>query len=73
MVLEQAPAITEVGAGLSLWPNALHSLGVLGVGEQVQASGVSAVSRGGIRLPSGKCTGCYWMRCRLGGCAPAHR
>lgn len=57
VVLEQAPAITEVGAGLSLWPNALRGLDALGVGEQVRASGVSAVSRGGIRLPSGK-----WLR-----------
>lgn len=53
VVLEQAPAITDVGAGLSLWANALRSFDVLGVGEQVRASGVSAVSRGGIRLPSG--------------------
>jgi 2-polyprenyl-6-methoxyphenol hydroxylase-like FAD-dependent oxidoreductase len=57
VVLEQAPAITEVGAGLSLWPNALRGLDALGVGNQVRASGVSAVSRGGIRLPSGK-----WLR-----------
>lgn len=57
VVLEQAPAIAEVGAGLSLWPNALRSLDALGVGGQVRASGVSAVSRGGIRLPSGK-----WLR-----------
>lgn len=57
VVLEQAPAITEVGAGLSLWPNALRALDALGVGSQVRASGVSAVSRGGIRLPSGK-----WLR-----------
>jgi 2-polyprenyl-6-methoxyphenol hydroxylase-like FAD-dependent oxidoreductase len=57
LVLEQAPAITEVGTGLSLWPNALRGLDALGVGEQVRAAGVSAVSRGGIRLPSGK-----WLR-----------
>jgi 2-polyprenyl-6-methoxyphenol hydroxylase-like FAD-dependent oxidoreductase len=36
VVLEQAPAITEVGAGLSLWPNALRSLDALGIGEQVR-------------------------------------
>lgn len=57
VLLEQAPAISEVGAGLSLWPNALRSLDVLGIGEQVRASGVRAVSRGGIRLPSGR-----WLR-----------
>jgi 2-polyprenyl-6-methoxyphenol hydroxylase-like FAD-dependent oxidoreductase len=53
VVLEQTLAISEGGAGLSLWPNALRSLDVLGVGEQVRASGVSAVSRGGIRLNAG--------------------
>ena len=29
-VLEQAPAIGEVGAGLSLWPNAVRALAALG-------------------------------------------
>jgi 2-polyprenyl-6-methoxyphenol hydroxylase-like FAD-dependent oxidoreductase len=50
-VLEQAPAITDVGAGLSLWPNALRGFDATGVGKQVRASSVRAVSRGGIRLP----------------------
>ncbi len=57
VVLEQAPAITEVGAGLSLWSNALSALDVLGVGDRVRACGVSAVSRGEIRVPSGA-----WLR-----------
>ncbi|MEO3876589.1 FAD-dependent monooxygenase [Nonomuraea sp. B12E4] len=56
-VLEQAPAIGEVGAGLSLWPNAVRCLDVLGVGDAVRAHAVPAVSRGGIRLPSGT-----WLR-----------
>ncbi|WP_410644134.1 FAD-dependent monooxygenase [Amycolatopsis sp. lyj-346] len=30
-VLEKAPAFGDVGAGISLWPNALHSLDELGV------------------------------------------
>ena len=35
-LLEQAPRFTEVGAGLSLWPNALRALDELGLGEQVR-------------------------------------
>jgi 2-polyprenyl-6-methoxyphenol hydroxylase-like FAD-dependent oxidoreductase len=35
-VLERAPEFTEVGAGLSLWPNALRALDALGVGEPVR-------------------------------------
>ena len=35
-VLEQSAEFTEVGAGLSLWPNALRALEALGVGEQVR-------------------------------------
>src|ERR1044072_7637833 len=30
-VLERAPAFTEVGAGISLWPNAFRALAALGV------------------------------------------
>ena len=56
-VLEQAPEIGEVGAGLSLWPNALRALDTLGVGAAVRAAGVRAVSRGGLRRPSGA-----WLR-----------
>jgi len=35
-VFERAPEFTEVGAGLSLWPNALRALAALGVGEPVR-------------------------------------
>jgi len=35
-VLERAAGFTEVGAGLSLWPNALRALDALGVGEPVR-------------------------------------
>ena len=56
-VLEQAPSIGEVGAGISLWPNALRALDALGVGPAVRAAGVPAVSRGGLRRPSGA-----WVR-----------
>ncbi len=56
-VLEQAPTLGEIGAGLSLWPNAIRSLSQLGVGERVRCCGVPAVSRGGLRVPSGD-----WLR-----------
>jgi 2-polyprenyl-6-methoxyphenol hydroxylase-like FAD-dependent oxidoreductase len=39
-VFERAPEFTEVGAGLSLWPNALRALDTLGVGEQVRGRAV---------------------------------
>lgn len=39
-VLERAPDFTEVGAGLSLWPNALRALDALGVGEPVRGRAV---------------------------------
>jgi 2-polyprenyl-6-methoxyphenol hydroxylase-like FAD-dependent oxidoreductase len=35
-VLEQAPALKEVGAGVGLWSNAMASLDQLGVGEAVR-------------------------------------
>ena len=35
-VIERAPVFTEIGAGLSLWPNALRALDALGVGEVVR-------------------------------------
>lgn len=38
-VLEARPWLSEVGAGLSLWPNAMHALERLGVAEQVAAHG----------------------------------
>ena len=38
-VLEAEPSLVEAGAGLSLWPNAMHALRVLGVADQVQARG----------------------------------
>ena len=39
-VLERAPEFGEVGAGLSLWPNALRALDALGGGEQVRSRAV---------------------------------
>src|SRR5215212_3620940 len=52
-VLERAPQLTEVGAGLSLWPNALRALDALGLGDAVRAAGV-AQATGGLRRPDGR-------------------
>jgi len=52
-VLERAPELAEVGAGLSLWPNALRALDVLGLGDRVRASGVLQAT-GGLRRPDGR-------------------
>jgi 2-polyprenyl-6-methoxyphenol hydroxylase-like FAD-dependent oxidoreductase len=38
-VLEQAPELTPVGAGITLWPNALRALDHIGLGEEVRAVG----------------------------------
>jgi 2-polyprenyl-6-methoxyphenol hydroxylase-like FAD-dependent oxidoreductase len=37
-VFERAPKLTEVGAGISLWANAVRALDVLGLGEMVRAA-----------------------------------
>ena len=42
LVLERAPQLREVGAGISLWPNAVKALRRLGVGEAVEAAGAPA-------------------------------
>jgi len=39
-VLEQAPEIGEIGAGIQLGPNAFHAFDALGIGEQVRARAV---------------------------------
>ena len=52
-VLERSPIIAEVGAGLTLWPNAVRALGVLELAEAVEARAVSTVSRGNLRTAGG--------------------
>jgi 2-polyprenyl-6-methoxyphenol hydroxylase-like FAD-dependent oxidoreductase len=42
LVLERAPQLREVGAGVSLWPNAVKALRRLGVGDAVEAAGAPA-------------------------------
>ncbi|WP_460525645.1 FAD-dependent monooxygenase [Flindersiella endophytica] len=56
-VLERAPEIAEVGAGLSLWPNAVRALESLGLGATLREHTVEAVSRGGFQTPKGR-----WLR-----------
>jgi FAD-dependent urate hydroxylase len=51
-VYEQAPAFAEIGAGMSLWPNATRVLQSLGVLEQVLACG-ETVTRFNLRRPDG--------------------
>jgi len=52
-VLERAPEFTEVGAGLSLWSNALRALDALGVGDSVRGRAVLE-GQAGIRDPAGR-------------------
>lgn len=47
-VLERAPQFTEIGAGISLWPNALRALDVLGLADTVRALG-AVEATGGVR------------------------
>ena len=52
-VLERAPEFTEVGAGISVWPNALRALDALGVGEAARRRAVLA-GQVGIRDAAGR-------------------
>lgn len=51
-VFERVPAIRDVGAGISLWPNAIYALDQLGVGDQLRANGIGEKA-GGIYTPNG--------------------
>ena len=39
IVCEQAPALSEFGAGLNLTPNAIKALRALGIGDEIEAIG----------------------------------
>ncbi|GAA1866678.1 FAD-dependent oxidoreductase [Asanoa iriomotensis] len=52
-VLERAPRISAVGAGLTLFANGMRSLDALGVGDAVRAEGQVEAS-GGLRTPNGR-------------------
>ncbi|WP_455132610.1 FAD-dependent monooxygenase [Microbacterium aurum] len=45
-VLERAPELTAVGAGISLWINAVRALDVLGVGNSVRAGAIESGAAG---------------------------
>ncbi|KAA9162326.1 FAD-dependent oxidoreductase [Amycolatopsis acidicola] len=51
-VLERHPSLSEIGAGITLWPNALRALDALGLGD-VRSLGVVPAG-GGMRDPRGK-------------------
>ncbi|MGW0607203.1 FAD-dependent oxidoreductase [Streptomyces sp. NPDC002640] len=52
-VLERAPSLTPVGAAISLAPNALAALDVIGVGDEVRAL-AAWQGEGGMRTPAGR-------------------
>uniref|UniRef100_UPI00037861E1 FAD-dependent oxidoreductase n=1 Tax=Saccharomonospora halophila TaxID=129922 RepID=UPI00037861E1 len=52
-VAERAPELTEVGAGITLWPNALRALDELGVGEALRPL-LAPQASGGLRDPHGR-------------------
>jgi 2-polyprenyl-6-methoxyphenol hydroxylase-like FAD-dependent oxidoreductase len=52
VVFERARELHEVGAGISLWANALHALDALGVGEAIRAASVPDVP-GALRASDG--------------------
>jgi 2-polyprenyl-6-methoxyphenol hydroxylase-like FAD-dependent oxidoreductase len=56
IVVERGRTLADAGSGITLWPNALAALDVVGVGAAVRAAG-GAVSSGGVRRPDGT-----WIR-----------
>jgi 2-polyprenyl-6-methoxyphenol hydroxylase-like FAD-dependent oxidoreductase len=52
-VFEQAPTLEPIGAGISLWPNALRALDQIGVGKQARAQATLA-GPSGVRVPDGR-------------------
>lgn len=52
-VLERAASCDEIGAGLSLWPNALSALDAIGLADEVRALG-AVDSGGGLRDRRGR-------------------
>ncbi|GAA0906540.1 FAD-dependent monooxygenase [Virgisporangium aurantiacum] len=50
-VYERQPQLTAAGAGILLWPNAVHALGALGLGEEIRKNSVPG--DGGVRRSDG--------------------
>ncbi|HET9420398.1 MAG TPA: FAD-dependent monooxygenase [Nocardioides sp.] len=74
-VLERAPVFGEVGAGLSLWPNALRALDALGVADEVRGRS-QLHGQAGIRDARGRWltrTDNEAIRSRYGDVAMIHR
>jgi 2-polyprenyl-6-methoxyphenol hydroxylase-like FAD-dependent oxidoreductase len=53
-VLERTSLPVDVGAGISLWPNAMRVLDLLDVGDRVREVAAPLDGDGGLRLPSGR-------------------
>lgn len=53
-VLERAPVLGEIGAGMSQAPNAIRALDALSVGEQARSAGVPTHAAGNLRTPDGR-------------------
>ncbi len=53
LMVERADSIREIGAGLSLWSNAVNALRELGVESQVMNS-ASIIQRNSVRTPAGR-------------------
>ena len=53
LVIERAASIREVGAGLSIWSNAINALRELGLGASVMAV-ASVIDRNTVRTPHGR-------------------
>jgi 2-polyprenyl-6-methoxyphenol hydroxylase-like FAD-dependent oxidoreductase len=56
IVVERGRTLADGGSGITLWPNALAALDVVGAGTAVRAAG-AAVSSEGVRRPDGS-----WIR-----------
>ena len=52
-VCERSTTGRQIGAGLTLWPNAVHALHALGLADALQSRGV-ALSGSGVRRPDGR-------------------
>ncbi|MEU9577388.1 FAD-dependent monooxygenase [Streptomyces chilikensis] len=53
VVLERAPSLEPVGSAISLTPNALRALDVIGAGDEIR-SRAAHVGEGGMRTPTGR-------------------
>ncbi|EST21015.1 hypothetical protein M878_38200 [Streptomyces roseochromogenus subsp. oscitans DS 12.976] len=53
-VLERAPSLAPVGAAISLAPNALRALDVLGIGDEIRDLAAWQGGGGGLRTPGGR-------------------